>query len=52
MAENQTMTEIEVNELILWMIKLHTEDIVIDEVEFLDLLQNSLSLNVMEKKRK
>ena len=33
------------------LIKLHLEEVVVDEQEFLDLLKNSLSLNVSEKKR-
>mgnify|MGYP003591640921 CR=1 FL=1 len=41
----------EVDEITLSLIKMHVEDVVVDEVEFLDLLKNSLSLNVVEKKR-
>jgi reverse gyrase len=35
----------------LELIKLHISTVVVDEEEFLDLLKNSLSLNVSEKKR-
>ena len=37
--------------LILNLIKWHLPIVTVDEVEFLDLLKNSLSLNVSEKKR-
>lgn len=41
----------EVDSIILDLIKLHTPLVEVDEWEFLDLLKNSLSLNVTEKKR-
>jgi hypothetical protein len=50
MAEN-ILTEKEIDEMILELIKLHLESVIVDEKEFLDLLKNSLSLNVSEKKR-
>jgi hypothetical protein len=50
MAEN-LLNEKEIDEMILELIKLHLESVVVDEAEFLDLLKNSLSLNVSEKKR-
>jgi hypothetical protein len=50
MAEN-ILTEQEIDVMILELIKLHLESVVVDEAEFLDLLKNSLSLNVSEKKR-
>lgn len=45
------LTVQEVDAIVLELIKLHTPFVVVDEVEFLDLLKNSLSLNVSEKKR-
>lgn len=51
MSENQTMTAEEVDAIVLELIKLHLPIIEVDEAEFLDLLKNSLSLNVNEKKR-
>ena len=36
---------------LLELVKLHISEVHIDEIEFLDLLKNSLSLNVVEKKR-
>lgn len=50
MAEN-ILTEQEIDVMILELIKLHLESVVVEEAEFLDLLKNSLSLNVSEKKR-
>ena len=51
MEENLMLSVEEVDEITLSLIKMHVEDVVVDEVEFLDLLKNSLSLNVVEKKR-
>lgn len=51
MSEHQTITSQEVDEIVLDLIKLHLPIIELDEAEFLDLLKNSLSLNVSEKKR-
>ena len=48
---NENITNWEIDNLVLSLLKLHKEDIVVDEEEFLDLLKNSLSLNVTEKKR-
>lgn len=51
MSENQTFNVNEVDTIVLDLIKLHLPIVEVDEVEFLDLLKNSLSLNVSEKKR-
>lgn len=51
MEENQVLNEKQVDEVVLDLLKLHLPIIEVDEVEFLDLLKNSLSLNVSEKKR-
>lgn len=51
MDESLTLTVWEVDIIVLDLIKLHLEEVVVDEPEFLDLLKNSLSLNVTEKKR-
>lgn len=51
MEENQVLNEKQVDEIVLDLLKLHLPIIEVDEVEFLDLLKNSLSLNVSEKKR-
>src|SRR3989338_11454916 len=50
------MQEIKINEqdvdaLILSLIQKHSDEIEVDEKNFLDLLKFSLSLNTMEKKR-
>jgi len=51
MNENQVLTDIQVDEIILPLIKLHLPIVEVNEVEFLDLLKNSLSLSFSEKKR-
>lgn len=51
MDENQVLTDRQVDEIVLPLIKLHLPIIEVNEEEFLDLLKNSLSLNVQEKKR-
>ena len=51
MDESLTLTVWEVDMIVLDLIKLHLEEVVVGEEEFLDLLKNSLSLNVSEKKR-
>lgn len=51
MSDSNILGEKEVDAIVLELIKLHTSIVVVDEVEFLDLLKNSLSLNVSEKKR-
>lgn len=51
MSEVIITTFQEVDELVIELIKLHSPIVVVDENEFLDLLKNSLSLNVNEKKR-
>jgi len=48
---NIKLTTEEVDEIILNLLKLHLPIVEVDELEFLDLLKNSLSLNVSEKKR-
>ena len=50
MSEN-IITEAEVDQIALDLIKLHSFDVVVDTEEFLDLLKNSLSLSMVEKKR-
>lgn len=50
MIENQ-ITEQEVVELVLELIKLHSKEVEVNAEEFTDLLKFSLSLNTMEKKR-
>ncbi len=51
MDESLTLTVWEVDIIVLDLIKLHLDEVVVGEEEFLDLLKNSLSLNVTEKKR-
>lgn len=51
MSENQMLTTSEVDAIALDLIKLHLPIVEVDESEFLDLLKNSLSLNISEKKR-
>ena len=51
MEMNIKLTTEEVDEIILNLLKLHLPIVEVDELEFLDLLKNSLSLNVSEKKR-
>lgn len=51
MSDVKVMDVKEVDGIVLELIKLHTQIVEVDEVEFLDLLKNSLSLNVSEKKR-
>lgn len=51
MDENITITSSEVDELVLNLINKHSEDVEVEAENFLDLLKNSLSLNVGEKKR-
>lgn len=51
MDENITITASQVDELVLNLINKHSQDVEIDAWDFLDLLKNSLSLNVWEKKR-
>lgn len=45
------ITSTEVDQITLELIKLHFENVEVNEEEFLDLLKNSLSLNTSEKKR-
>lgn len=45
------ITEQEVDSLVLDLIKLHLEEVEVNEEEFLDLIKFSLSLNTVEKKR-
>lgn len=46
-----SINEKEVDNLILELIKAHIDVVVVDELNFVDLLKHSLSLNTMEKKR-
>lgn len=46
-----SITEADVDSLILELIKWHLDIVKVDENQFLDLLKHSLSLNTMEKKR-
>ncbi len=50
MAENQIIEQ-EVDTVILDLIKLHSDEVEVNETNFMDLLKFSLSLNTMEKKR-
>jgi hypothetical protein len=50
MPENQILEQ-EVDSIVLDLIKLHSEEVEVNEEDFLDLLKFSLSLNTMEKKR-
>lgn len=49
--EENFLTEKDIDQMILELLKKHMDSVVVDELEFLDLLKNSLSLNVSEKKR-
>lgn len=51
MDENVKKTALEVDEIVLGLLNKHSDDVEVDVNEFLDLLKNSLSLNVSEKKR-
>lgn len=51
MINSSNLNEKEVDLILLDLVKLHTSIVKIDEIEFFDLLKNSLSLNVSEKKR-
>lgn len=51
MQQNNEITVESVDQIVLELIKNHLEEVIVDEEEFLDLLKNSLSLNVNEKKR-
>ncbi len=48
---NPSITEAEVDALILTLLQKHSDDVQVDPEVFLDLLKHSLSLNTMEKKR-
>lgn len=45
------ITESEVDNIVLGLLKLHSSSVQVDAPLFLDLLKHSLSLNTMEKKR-
>ncbi|MDR2411325.1 MAG: hypothetical protein LBD88_01685 [Candidatus Peribacteria bacterium] len=45
------ITEKKVDEIILELLKGHSDEVIVDEEKFLDLLKHSLSLNTVEKKR-
>jgi len=46
-----TISEKEVDKIILELLQGHSQIVKVDEPDFLDLLKHSLSLNTMEKKR-
>ncbi len=50
MQENN-LTEEQVDDLVLWLIRNHSLEVNVDEQDFMDLLKFSLSLNTWEKKR-
>ena len=45
------LTEAQVDQIILEKLAKHSPDIVVDEVFFIDLLKNSLSLEIVEKQK-
>ncbi len=51
MSENKIIREEQVDELILNLLKGHSDIVKVNEPNFVDLLKHSLSLNTMEKKR-
>lgn len=51
MSQEIQLTENEVDQIILELIKLHSTKVIVDENNFLDLLKHSLSLSTPEKKR-
>ncbi|MDP5039114.1 MAG: hypothetical protein NWP80_01565 [Candidatus Gracilibacteria bacterium] len=51
MDENNQLTYQEVDEIVMELLKKHLEEIELDVEKFLDLLKNSLSLSISEKKR-
>jgi len=50
MADGQ-ITEQEVDNIVLGLLKLHSQSVTVEPETFMDLLKHSLSLNTMEKKR-
>lgn len=50
MSENKLIGEKQVDELILNLLKGHSDVVKVDEPNFVDLLKHSLSLNTMEKR--
>lgn len=51
MSDGLITTFEKVDEIVIELLKLHSPIVIVDVSEFLDLLKNSLSLNVNEKKR-
>jgi len=51
MSNNLILTEEEVDKEILDLLMLHSAEVKVNEIDFVDLLKHSLSLNTMEKKR-
>ncbi len=51
MEENTSLSNEQIDDIILNLLQLHGEEIKIDAQEFLDLLKHSLSLDTAEKKR-
>lgn len=50
MADGQIIEQ-EVDNIVLDLLKLHSESVTVESETFMDLLKHSLSLNTMEKKR-
>ena len=51
MQDGASITEAEVDSIVLGILNTHSSTVTVDTQEFLDLLKHSLSLNTMEKKR-
>ncbi len=51
MSDNNQITEIWVDKIVLELLSAHSKIVKVDIEDFLDLLKHSLSLNTMEKKR-
>ncbi len=51
MEENTSLSNEQIDDIILSLLRLHGEEITLDAQEFLDLLKHSLSLDTAEKKR-
>lgn len=51
MSDSGQISELEVDQIILELLKLHSSKVNVDEENFLDLLKHSLSLSTAEKKK-
>lgn len=51
MSDNTQIVEKDIDELILGFLMWHSDNVKVNEKDFIDLLKHSLSLNTMEKKR-